>query len=96
MKKLLLPALGFVAGAVAGVVMRWGHAVLLTRPDAPGGEILIPALVGLLLVFGFSAGRGSKALMDADWAWKDGYKHGLQQGRGWYGHSRNRRGGAQP
>lgn len=80
MKKVLVPVLGFVAGVLSGIALRLGYGVLMTRPGAPGGEVLIPILVLILLCYGYTVGRITEEERDTRWAWRDGYREGYRKG----------------
>lgn len=93
MKKAVMLLLGFATGLGAGLFLRYGYAVLMDRSGRPGGEVLIPVLILLLVFYGFTWGRLSTP-MDAEWhplpkpeeasgisaTYMDGYIEGYEDG----------------
>lgn len=72
--------IGYIAGLFSGMMIIEGLMVFFGRNGAPGGEILILLLIGILIAFGFQMGRDSGYMKGCSNGFDEGYKEGYNEG----------------
>lgn len=71
--------IGYIAGLFSGMMIIEGLMVFFGRDGAPGGEILILPLIGILITFGFQMGRDSGYMKGCSRGYEEGYNEGSQE-----------------